>query len=416
MEAGVLHGEITSDPAGRWKQLAVLSLAMVLAMAPWFSTAAVLPQLRDAWGLSRVSGSWLTIAVQIGFVLGALGSAMTNLADRMAPRRLMLVGASVAAVANVMPAVVDAYGPTLVARLVTGAALAAVYPPAMKAMSTWFRVERGLALGAMVGALTVGSALPHLVNGIGGAGWRSVLVATSVATFLGGLVAERLGTDGPYVYPAAAFEPTAVRDAFTNRRVRLATLGYFGHMWELYAMWAWFGVFYVDVLTADGYSTPARLGSLVTAAVIGIGGVGSLWAGRVSDRWSREVAAGVPMIVSGSVALGIGFLEHSSPILVAALGLIWGISVVADSAQFSTIVTEAADQRFVGTSLTVQLASGFVLTVATIFFVPVIRDAWGWGVAFAFLAPGPLVGALAMRALDRDRSREAPGLDAVASR
>jgi len=389
---------------------------MVLAMAPWFSTAAVLPQLRDAWGLSTVAGSWLTIAVQIGFVLGALVSAVTNLADRVAPRRLMLMGASVAAIANVMPAVIDAYGPTLVARLVTGAALAAVYPPAMKAMSTWFRVERGLALGAMVGALTVGSALPHLVNGVGGAGWRSVLVATSVATFLGGLVADRLGTDGPYSYPAAPFDPGAIRDAFANRRVRLATLGYFGHMWELYAMWAWFGVFYVDVLSADGFTNPARRGSLVAAAVIGIGGIGSLWAGRVSDRWSREVAAGVPMIVSGAVALSIGFFENSSPVLVAILGLIWGMSVVADSAQFSTIVTEAADQRFVGTSLTVQLASGFVLTVATIFFVPVIRDAWGWGAAFAFLAPGPLAGALAMRALDKDRRMETPSLDVAPTR
>lgn len=409
-------GSIERDPSGRWKQLAVLSVAMVLSMAPWFSTAAVLPQLRESWGLSRVAGSWLTIAVQIGFVVGAIGMALTNLADRMPSRRLILIGASVAAVANVMPAVLDAYGPTLVARLVTGAALAAVYPPAMKAMSTWFRVERGLALGAMVGALTVGSALPHLVNGIGGVGWRPVLVITSIATFLGGVVADRLASDGPYSYPVAPFEPRAVRDAFANRTVRLATLGYFGHMWELYAMWAWFGAFFVDVLVANGDSDPIHHGSLVTAAVIGAGAIGSLWAGRVSDRWSREVAAGVPMLVSGSIAVGIGFLHDSSPILVAILGLVWGVSAVADSAQFSTIVTEASDQRFVGTSLTVQLASGFILTVATIFFVPVIRDAWGWGAAFAFLAPGPIVGAWAMKVLDNDRKKSRSNSDAVVAR
>jgi len=405
-----------SDPDGRWRQLAVLSVAMVFSMAPWFSTAAVLPQLRDAWGMSRVAGSWLTIAVQIGFVLGALASALANLADRVAPRRLILIGSTIAAIANVMPAVVDAYGPTLVARLVTGAALAIVYPPAMKAMSTWFRVERGLALGAMVGALTIGSGLPHLVNGVGGASWRTVLAATSIITFVGGLVADRFGADGPYSYPAAPFEPRAVRDAFANRRVRLATLGYFGHMWELYAMWAWFGAFYVDVLTSNGDSDPSRHASLVTAAVIGVGGVGSLWAGRVSDHRSRELAAGIPMLVSGSVAVFIGFLQDASPILVAMLGLVWGISVVADSAQFSTIVTEEADQRFVGTSLTVQLASGFVLTVATIFFVPVIRDAWGWGWAFAFLAPGPIVGALAMKALDNDRLSDESRRDTAAVR
>jgi len=379
---------------------------MVLSMSPWFSTAAVLPQLRESWGLSRVAGSWLTIAVQIGFVLGALAPALANLADRVSPHRLMLIGSSVAAIANVMPVMVDAYGPTLVARLVTGAALAIVYPPAMKAMSTWFKIERGLALGAMVAALTVGSGLPHLVNGVGGASWRAVLAATSIITFAGGLVAERFVVDGPYSYPAAPFEPRAVRSAFANRRVRLATLGYFGHMWELYAMWAWFGAFYVDVLTSDGDSDPSRHASLVTAAVIGAGGLGALWAGRVSDHRSREFAAGFPMVVSASVAMIIGFLHSASPTLVAALGLIWGFSVVADSAQFSTIVTEEADQRFVGTSLTLQLASGFVLTVATIFLVPVIRDAWGWGWAFAFLAPGPIAGAFAMRALGIDRRVE----------
>jgi len=405
-----------SDPSGRWRQLAVLSTAMVLAMVPWFSTAAVLPQLRDAWGMSRVAGSWLTIAVQIGFVLGALASALVNLADRVAPRRLILIGSGIAALANVMPAVVDAYGPTLVARLLTGAALALVYPPAMKAMSTWFRMERGLALGAMVGALTIGSGLPHFVNGVGGVSWRTVLVVTSILTLTGGIVADRFGVDGPYSYPAAPFVPRAVRDAFANRRVRLATLGYFGHMWELYAMWSWFGAFYVDVLISSGDSDPSRHASLVTAAVIGGGGVGSLWAGRVSDRLSREFAAGAPMIVSGGVAVFIGFLQHGSPVLVAVLGLVWGLSVVADSAQFSTIVTEEADQRFVGTSLTVQLASGFVLTVATIFFVPVIRDAWGWGWAFAFLAPGPMVGAWAMKALDNDRNADDIERDVPAAR
>ncbi len=389
---------------------------MVLSMAPWFSTAAVLPQLREAWGFGSVAGSWLTIAVQIGFVVGAVGLAHTNLADRIPPRRLMLIGSVIAALANAVPALADAYGPAIVARFVTGAALAAVYPPAMKAMSTWFKVERGLALGAMLAALTAGSALPHFVNGIGGAGWKSVLVVTSLATLAGGVIADRCGTDGPFTYPIAPFEPRAIRAAFSHRRIRLATLGYFGHMWELYAMWAWFGVFYVDVLFADGHGDPARTGSLVAASVIGVGGLGSLWAGWVSDRWSREVAAGIPMVVSGAVALGIGFLDEASPVLVALLGLVWGASVIADSAQFSTIVTEAADQSFVGTSLTVQLASGFVLTVLTIFFVPVIRDAWGWGAAFAFLAPGPLMGAVAMYLLDRDRRSGSSQPDVVAAR
>ncbi|MFQ5558832.1 MAG: MFS transporter, partial [Acidimicrobiales bacterium] len=268
---------------------------------------------------------------------------------------------------------------------------------------TWFRVDRGLALGVMVGALTVGSGLPHLVNGAGGLGWRTVLVVTSVLTVGGGLVADRLAADGPHQYPTARFDPRAVRRAFADRRVRLATAGYFGHMWELYAMWAWFGAFYVDVLRAGGNTDPTRRASLAAGLVIGIGAVGAIVAGRVSDRRSRELAAGLPMVVSGALAAVIGFLDEGPPVLVLVLGLAWGLTVVADSAQFSTVVTEVADQQYVGTALTVQLASGFVLTVFTIFLVPVVRDAWGWGAAFAMLAPGPLIGSLAMRALALDR-------------
>ncbi|RMH81449.1 MAG: MFS transporter [Actinomyces sp.] len=381
---------------------------MVLAMSPWFSTAAVLPQLREAWGLDRVAGSWLTIAVQIGFVVGAVGSSLVNLADRIPPRRLMLYGTVLAAAANAAPAWFDSYGPTLLARLVTGAALAAVYPPALKAMSTWFVRGRGLALGVMVGALTVGSGLPHVVNGVGGAGWRPVLLVTSAATIGGGLVAEFAGSDGPHRFPSAPFEPAAVGRALADPKVLLASAGYFGHMWELYAMWAWFGAFYADVLGEHGWADTTRPAAFAAAAVIGIGALGAAWAGWVSDRYSRELSAAVPMLVSGTVAAVIGYLTALPPLLVLLLGLVWGAAVVADSAQFSTVVTEVADQRYVGTSLTVQLASGFVLTVATIFLVPVVRDAWGWGPAFTLLAPGPLLGALAMRALARRRAAEAP--------
>ncbi len=397
----------TVEPgSSRWRELAVLSIAMVLAMSPWFSTAAVLPRLGEAWGLDRVAGSWLTIAVQVGFVFGAVVSSLVNLADRIAPRRLMLYGTVLAALANVTPVAVDSYGPALVARLVTGAALAAVYPPALKAMSTWFVQGRGLALGIMVGALTVGSGLPHLVDGIGGAGWRPVLVVTSLSTLAGGVLADRLGHDGPHRFPSAPFEPAAVRRVVADRRVLLASAGYFGHMWELYAMWAWFGVFFADVLREHGAGEPSRTAAFAAATVIGVGALGAALAGWASDRWSREGSALVPMVVSGSVAAVIGFLVSSPPVVVWVLGLVWGVAVVADSAQFSTLVTEVADQRYVGTALTVQLASGFVLTVATIFLVPVVRDAWGWGPAFALLAPGPLLGAAAMRHLARVRVRD----------
>ena len=362
-------------------------------MSPWFSTAAVLGQLRTAWDLSNAQASWLTITVQIGFVIGAVISSISNRADRVPPRRLIFVGASGAALANVAVVWGDSFAVAVVARLVTGAFLAGVYPPSLKAMSTWYREGRGMALGVLVGALTVGSALPHLINAIGGVDWEITLIAVSLLTFGGGVLVDRLSTDGPYAVGAASFDPSQIRAIFANRDFRLASAGYFGHMWELYAMWAWIAAFYGDAFTSP------RAASLAAFAVIGVGAGGAGYAGLRSDRRSRSDAAALAMRWSASTALVTGFLVDAPVVIVLGVGLVWGFWVVADSAQFSAIVTEVIDSRYVGTALTIQLAAGFVLTVFTIFLVPVIRDAHGWGWAFFLLAPGPILGAWAMRVL-----------------
>ena len=375
------------------QQLVVLAIALVFAMSTWFSTAAVLGQLRTEWSLSPTAGSWLTIMVQLGFVAGAGILSVTNLADRIAPRRLLLIGTIGAAGANTAVVVADAYGPAIVARFVTGAFLAAVYPPSLKAMSGWYRTGRGLALGVMIGALTIGSALPHLINALGGFAWKPTLLIASLLTLVGGLIADRFGADGPYAVRNSAFDPGQIRAIFTNRRFLLASAGYFGHMWELYAMWAWIAAFY-----ADAFSSP-RLASLSAFAVIAIGAAGSMYAGVVSDRFTRTEAAARALRWSASLALVTGFLIDAPVPIVLGAGLVWGFWVVADSAQFSTIVTEVANAAYVGTALTLQLALGFTLTVFTIFAVPLIRDAHGWGWAFLVLAPGPILGAWAMRTL-----------------
>ncbi len=380
-------------PALQRRQLAVLAVALVLAMSTWFSTAAVLGQLRDAWDLSASAGSWLTIMVQLGFVAGAALSSITNLADRIPARRLLLAGTVGAAVANLAVVIGDAYGPALVARFATGLFLAGVYPPSLKAMSSWYREGRGFALGVMIGALTVGSALPHLINALGGLDWRLTLVTASGLTVAGGLIAERLGRDGPYVTRASAFDPRQLSSIVANPRFRLASIGYFGHMWELYAMWAWVAAFYGDV-----FGSP-RSASLAAFGVIAIGAVGSVYAGLLSDRLTRTEAAAVALRWSASLSLVVGFLLDAPLPIVLGAGLVWGFWVVADSAQFSTIVTEVTDPDYIGTALTVQLAIGFVLTVFTIFLVPVVRDSFGWGWAFLLLAPGPAIGGWAMRVL-----------------
>ncbi len=377
------------------RQLAILAAALVLAMSTWFSTAAVLGQLRDDWQLSQAAGAWLTIMVQLGFVGGALISSLTNLADRIPPRRLVLFGTIGAAMANLAVVVGDAYGPALAARFLTGVFLAAVYPPSLKAMSSWYREGRGFALGVMIGALTIGSALPHLINALGGLGWRTTLVTASLLTVTGGLIAELAGRDGPHLTRSAGFDPGQLVAIANNPRFRLASAGYFGHMWELYAMWAWVAAFYGDVFDSG------RAASLAAFSVIAIGAAGSIYAGSVSDRIGRSQAAAIALRWSASVALVIGFLIDAPKPIVVGAGLVWGFWVVADSAQFSTIVTEVTDPRYVGTALTVQLAAGFVLTVFTIFLVPVVRDASSWGWAFLLLAPGPALGWWAMRALQQ---------------
>jgi MFS family permease len=392
----VTTGSDVSDPTGRWRALLVLGIAMVLAMTTWFSASAVLSELRQQWGLSVTTASWLTIAVQLGFVAGALVSAVFNLADTIRPRHLILTGSLVAAAANAGLLLASGPASAITLRFITGAALAGVYPPALKAMSTWFRRGRGTALGVMVGALTLGSALPHLVNGFGGLEWRTVIVTTSVLTFTGGLLAELAFRDGPFTFPKAVFSPREIGRIARDRGVRLASIGYFGHMWELYAMWAWFAAFATDTLALHGVADPAGTASLLAFAVIGVGAVGCIGGGVLGDRWGRTRVTATAMAISGACALVIGTLRTAPLPLLIAVSLIWGITVVADSAQFSAIVTEVADQAYVGTAVTLQLAIGFILTVATIWLVPVLRDGPGWEWAFVLLVPGPFIGVMAM--------------------
>ena len=362
-------------------------------MSSWFSTSAVLDQLRDVWLLTDGQAAWLIVVVQIGFVSGALLSTIAKIADHIPPRRLILIGTVCAATANMLVVLSGTFGIGLVARFLTGASLALVYPPALKTMASWFKQGRGFALGVLLGAMALGSALPHLVNAVGGPGWRETLTIVSVLTLVGGLIADRFCSDGPFMVTGGRVDFSQIKAVLANRDFRLASAGYFGHMWELYAMWAWIAAFYGDVFESG------RAASLAAFAVIGAGSFGSAYAGKMSDKYSRNEAAALAMRWSASVAVVAGFLMDAPLVILLGLGLIWGFWVAADSAQFSVIVTEVVDRRCVGTALTIQVAAGFTLTVLTIFLVPFVRDMFGWGWAFLLLAPGPILGALAMRAL-----------------
>ncbi|MBZ9942310.1 MFS transporter [Mesorhizobium sp. BR1-1-13] len=381
----------------RWRVLSLLCLAVVLSLTTWFSATAILPELKQELALGSDAEAWLTNGVQVGFVLGALAASLVNLPDLVRLSRLMAAAALVAALANASLLVHPDAGGAIVARIVTGAALAGVYPPALKLVATWFTRDRGLALGAVIGALTIGSALPHLFRAaLSALDWRLVVAAASLATATGALLFLLFAREGPYPFGRAVFEPSRIGQVFREKPLLLANLGYLGHMWELYAMWAWLLAYTRAAFEAQAIGTAATA-SLATFVVVTSGILGCLLGGYLSDRIGRTLTTAGMMIVSGGCAVLMGLVFTGPLWLFMLVAIVWGISVIGDSAQFSAAVTELADRRFVGTALSVQLGAGFALTVLAIWLTPRFADLiGGWRWAFLLLVPGPLLGAVAM--------------------
>jgi MFS family permease len=366
----------------KWTTIWLLLIAELLAMGVWFSASAVAPALSAAWSLDDSGRAWLTMSVQAGFVAGALLSALLNLADRV-PAHVLFAWSALAAGAStaLIAAIADSLSIAVVLRFLTGFFLAGVYPVGMKIVATWTKEDRGLGIGLLVGALTLGSAGPHLLNAIGWTtDWRMLLYAASAAAVVGGLIAALFVRQGPNHSPAPPFRLAYAGAILRDRPVLLTNLGYLGHMWELYAMWAWIAG-YVD-------------SSAVAFAVIAAGGPGSLLAGRLADRIGRTKVTIASMAISGACALCIGFF-YGGPWLIA-VAILWGFSIVADSAQFSACVTELCAREYLGTALTLQTSLGFLLTMFTIRLVPLVQARIGTRWSFAVLALGPLAGIIAM--------------------
>ena len=412
-------------PPRAWGILVLLAVAELMGMSLWFTASALSPELAAQWGLSEAQAGWLTTVVQLGFVAGTAVAAFLNLADIFPARRYFCVSALLGAGVNALVLVAPGYGSALVLRFLTGFFLAGVYPPAMKMIATWFRDARGFAIGTIVGALTVGKAVPYLLRSVEGGGAALVLAGASLACAASGLLVLTTYRDGPYRFERRPFSWRLAGTVVRHRETRLAIAGYLGHMWELYPMWAMIALFFGDYFAgggglaaagggfpgagdltgaAAGAVSAAGLAGVAGFGAIAIGGVGAVLAGTWADRLGRERVTIWSMAVSGACAAVMGWLLAAPFWLVAVVAGVWGFAVVADSAQFSAVVTEVAPRHAVGTALTLQTSLGFLLTAATIWMTVELEIRFGWRVAFGVLALGPWAGIVAMRRLQRMRA------------
>jgi MFS family permease len=402
MSAAARIGTVADDHPARWRTLGLLTTAELLGMSLWFAASAVAPQLAERWSLGRGQAAWLTTIVQLGFVCGTALAALLNLADILPSRFFFAVAALAGAAANAALVLVGSFPGALVLRFLTGLSLAGVYPPAMKMASTWFRARRGFAIGTVVGALTIGKATPYLVHALPNAGPNVVILAASACALTAALLVGAFYRDGPYPFPPRPFSWSLIQTVVQRREWRLATGGYLGHMFELYSFWTWIPAFIAASVAAEGVERSTHADSVVSLIAFGtiaVGGIGCIWGGLSADRRGRERLVMLAMALSGACALMIPLAFGKSLWLLTPLAWAWGFFVIADSAQFSALVTESVPPHAVGTALTVQTSAGFLLTMVSIQLIPPLVALIGWQWVFPALAIGPALGIAAIRRL-----------------
>jgi len=404
-----------SEQVGREgnRALVLVSTAVFLTSSTWFSGTAAAPDLIHAWRLTSTESAWLTISVQLGFIAGTFLYAFFNLADVFNPRRVFFVSALLGAAFNAAFALIADGLPTAFAfRALTGVTLAGIYPVGMKLVASWFRSQLGWRLGILVGALTLGTAFPYLIQTLGSQfDWRTLAGTASILAVSGGCLVLMALSDGPFLKARAPFDARMLWRVFAHLPFRRTAFGYFGHMWELYAFWSMI-IFYLGArFQGDDLSAGTGL-SLLAFLIIGTGALGCILGGWVSRRIGEKKLARFSLMMSCILCFSSGVFYELNSVLLVGLLLIWGFFVVSDSPQFSALAVRYCPPQYTGTALTVQNGLGFAITVISIQLTPWMAEILGWRWALTFLGLGPLIGLYFVQQLPENSDRnEQAGLD-----
>ncbi|WP_372906289.1 MFS transporter [Rhodohalobacter sp.] len=375
--------------------LPVIVFAQFAGTSLWFAGNAVIPDLVELLQLTDAAVGNVTSAVQFGFIGGTLVFAYLSLADRYSPSLVFLICAVAGSAVNAMAIFSTGYIFLILTRLFTGFFLAGIYPVGMKIASDWHREGLGRALGYLVGALVLGTALPHLIRELSGdLPWKFILISTSAIATLGGVLLYITVPDGPFSGKRGVFKPNTIALLFKDRNFRASAFGYFGHMWELYTFWAFVPV--ILTLYQSDYGELSLSVSLLSFLTIGIGALGCSIGGLIAIRKSSQFVTKVSLYVSGLFCLMIPFLFHLNEPVFITLLLIWGIFVVSDSPQFSTLVARSADKDYVATGLTIVNSIGFATTIISIQLLNILWVQFHSPIVFLALLPGPVLGLIAI--------------------